>query len=391
MRISYSDLSFKIYPETSEEKIGLYVHFPFCSSKCPYCHFFNLPFREEEKQIWLEALVEEVKRTARIFNRFVIIETLYFGGGTPSILSPEEITRIIKEIKSCFNYDLREVTLECNPEAPADRLSGWKEAGITRLSLGLQSMDDNVIKILGRKHTVDQGLWFLEKARETGFASVNCDFMTGIPGETDLTLTLNLEVIEQLKPQHVSVYLLEELDSVPFRIIWDKNPVTEDQMAERFETYARALKNHGYEHYEISNYALPGFQCLHNLKYWQYGSFLGIGPAAASHMSNVRWQNISDLGKWSSALKEGYLEVEEFLVLEKEQMLRERIAFSLRLKAGLNWHQLKLDFSDLDFSVFEQRIEEMVSGGELESSGHLIYIPEEKFIISNAIISRLIF
>lgn len=391
MKISYPDLFSKINRETSEEKIGLYLHFPFCGSKCPYCHFYSLLYNEEEKQIWLDALVQEIQKAADIFNRYVVIETIYFGGGTPSILLPQEIARIIEKIKSCFNHDLREITLECNPEAPEDRLSGWKEAGITRLSLGLQSLDDSVLKVLGRKHSAARGLAFLEKVQRIGFTSANCDFMTGIPGETDLTLALNLEVIEKFKPGHVSVYLLEEIDSVPFRIIWDKNPVSEDQMAERFETYARALKKQGYEHYEISNYALPGFECLHNLKYWQYGSFLGIGPAAASHMANTRWQNISDLRKWASALREGCLEVEEFLLLGKEQMLKEKMAFSLRLKSGINWHQLKLDFSGLDFSFIEQKIEEMLRTSELQSSGNLIYIPEEKFLLSNIIISHLIF
>jgi len=391
MKISYPDLADKIHLEPVEGKFGLYLHFPFCIGKCPYCHFYSLPYAEQDKNIWLESLRREIARAARIFGHSSLVETIYFGGGTPSLMSPEEIAKLIADIKSAFHHEIKEVTLECNPEAPSGWLRGWREAGVTRLSLGVQSFDDKVLKILGRRHSLEMTWKLLEKAKEVNFPSLNFDFMTGLPGETEATVEANLETVKKLKPRHVSVYLLEELESVPFRVVWEKSPVPEELMAERFEAYAAGLKNLGYEHYEISNYARTGFECLHNLKYWQYQPFLGLGPAAASHWGAVRWQTISDFNKWKAAVKDDFLWLEEFLVLSRQERLREKIAFGLRLKVGINWRQLKANFPDLDFSHYEQKLDELVQSGDLGSSDGRVYIPEEKFLLSNSIMASLIF
>lgn len=391
MRLYFSELSNYIHNKQDGETFGLYVHFPFCYARCPYCHFYSLSYEEGRKKIWLRTLEKEIQQAARAVSGQGMVDTLYFGGGTPSLVSPEEIAEIIACLKLNFNLELREVTLECNPEAPAGWLKGWKEAGVTRLSLGLQSLDDKVLRILGRRHSAEAGWKLLEKAREAKFHSLNLDFMTGLPGETEATLEASLKAIREFKPQHVSVYLLEEIESVPFRAIWEKNPVPEEKIVESFESYRVGLKELGYEHYEISNYALSGFACKHNLKYWLYQPFIGLGPSAASHLGRVRWQNISDFKKWREAVEQGFWELEEFLVLDREQMLKEKIAFGLRLRAGLDWRQLRAEFSDLDLSPYEHKISELVRDGRLRFTDHRLCLPEENFLLSNAIISSLIF
>ena len=393
LRSHFSESAGPFNLSQAEKRFGLYVHFPFCARKCPYCHFYSLPYDKEGKKAWLEGFRKEVEAAAGLLGcgSSLLLETIYFGGGTPSLLSPDEIANLIAEIKSSFNQEIREITLECNPEAPADWLKGWKEAGVTRLSLGVQSFDDKVLKSLGRTHSLEMTWKLLEKARVVNFPSLNFDFMTGLPGETEATVETNLEAVKKFSPQHVSVYLLEELETVPFRAIWEENPVPEELVAERFEAYAGSLKKIGYEHYEISNYARPGFECLHNLKYWQYQPFLGVGPAAASHLGLLRWQNIADFKKWQAGLTEGFLWLEEFLVLSREEWLREKIAFGLRLKVGLDWEQLKVDHPGCDFSAYEKRMDGLVSSGDLRWSGSRVYIPEDRFLLSNSIISSLLF
>lgn len=374
------------------EPAGFYIHFPFCSDKCPYCHFYSTRESEGEVERWHKAIKSEIQAAAKYLSNLPIqsAETIYFGGGTPSLLSPDKIREVITLIREEFSAKPSEITLEFNPESGKEWLLSWREAGLNRLSIGAQSFDERMLRILGRKHSVEQTLMFFEAARQAGFKNINLDLMIGLPGETAETVRLNLQAIADLRPEHVSIYLLEELENVPFRKVWEENPPSEEFIADVYNEYQRALDREGYQQYEISNFALPGYESKHNLKYWRYQPFVGLGPSAASHIGPIRWQNIADLKSWLEATALKQIEASEFIILDQKALLSERLAFGLRLTEGIDWSELKSDFPKINFLPYEKKIKELISSGNLSLIGSRLSIPPEKFLIANSILSELI-
>jgi len=391
MKISFSEIKSHLEGYPQKLRTGIYLHYPFCLSKCPYCHFFSLIRDNHLHHLWLEIIKKEIKATSEHLSDFLIIDTVYFGGGTPSLLEPGEIKEILSILTDRFPAGLTEITLEVNPDSQEEWLSGWRQAGINRLSVGAQSFDDRILKILGRRHSSSRTCSFVKKAREAGFENINLDLMAGIPGELPETHEVNISILNQLKVAHVSVYLLEEVEQVPFKSVWESNPVSEDEMVRWYKKYRQTLRKAGYQQYEISNYSQPGFRCQHNLKYWEYKPFLGFGPSAASHLGSLRWQNKADLLSWPSAIDSGSLAVDDFLVLDLEKQIAEKIAFGLRLTDGVNWGKLKKEYRSFDFSGYEKKIAQLVSLGSLSLKDSRLTIPGKKFLIANSIISDLLF
>ncbi|MGB9893747.1 MAG: radical SAM family heme chaperone HemW [Candidatus Saccharicenans sp.] len=371
-------------------KCGLYIHYPFCQSKCPYCHFFSLIWKPELHQAWLEGLKKEIRLVANNLSEFFVIETVYFGGGSPSLLTPEEVSAIVREIRSLFQVELQEMTLEVNPEAEERRIPDWLEAGVSRLSLGVQSFDPQVLRVLGRRSSVETIVRLFQTARRAGACNLNVDLMIGVPGESPATLKTNLGYLKSLHPEHISVYMLEEIDQVPFKKIWEKNSLSEDLIADLYHEYRHELEEAGWQQYEISNFARTGFQCQHNLKYWKYEPFLGLGPSASSHLGPFRWTNSSHFKPWLSALNSSKQTFSEFLRLEPAAEINEALAFGLRLREGVDWLGLKGRQPDFDFSGYEKRINQLVRLGLVRQENFNLVVPEEKQLVLNSIISELI-
>jgi oxygen-independent coproporphyrinogen-3 oxidase len=391
MILSPGQLKEKFKIREKSPRAGLYFHYPFCQKKCPYCHFYSYPGQREDHHLWLAAIQPEISLVAKQVSDLIEIDTAYFGGGTPSGLRPEEIEGLLSSLSENFNCSLEEITLEVNPGSHTRKLAGFKQAGINRLSLGAQSFSEKILKALGRLHSVEDIFAAARQARQAGFKNLNLDLMIGLPGEDESTFEANILGIKTIGPEHLSVYLLEELEEVPFKKVWEENPVPEEELARTYEKYQEWLAQLGYEQYEISNYCRPGFSCRHNLKYWEYQPVIGFGPSAASHLAFLRWQNIPDLKLWSGAILEGQMNLAEFLVLSQESALKEKLMSGLRLAAGVDWELIKEEYSGLDFLSYEEKISELAASGCLEIAGTRLRIPPGRFLVANSILSELLF
>ena len=367
---------------------GLYIHFPFCRTKCSYCHFYSVPYERHLFERWHEALGKEAFRSA---GDDFHVNTLYIGGGTPSLLGPDEIFRTRETLRANFRSDLAEFTLEANPDVRDEAfLRGWKDAGVSRLSVGVQSFDDRVLKILGRGYTARQAEEFLESARKVGFGTISLDLMIGVPTEKRASLRQSLRRVREFGPDHVSLYILENLEGLPFESVVRDHPVDEDAAADAYELMRNGLEEAGLRRYEISNFSRVGGECLHNLKYWHYEPFLGLGPSACSHIGASRWCNKPDLEAWASAHAEGGDCREEVRPLPPEASFREALIFGLRLTRGISMVGFMERFGVDVMERYGPEVRDLVEEGLILVEGDILRIPEDKFLISNQVFRRFV-
>jgi oxygen-independent coproporphyrinogen-3 oxidase len=378
-------------------RAGLYLHFPFCRRKCSYCHFFSLPVSRSGLGTWFKGIEAEAKRFADDTAQGLpaerpVFETLYLGGGTPSLMSPEEVRRLVGILSGRLPLLTTEFTLEANPveDVGAEIFREWVRAGVTRLSVGVQSFDDGVLRILGRDSNADRSENFARRAREAGFASLGLDLMVGVPGETVASLDRTIDAVRRIVPDHVSLYLLENVAGLPFEDTLRATPVDDDATVDAFEWAAAALTSLGLQRYEISNFARPGLECLHNLKYWRYEPFLGLGPSAASHLGGRRWTNVSNVDVWASKLAAGDDPRDEIVPLDRETEVREALASGLRLVEGIGLAVFAARFGFDPAERFRREIADLERSGLIVLSGGRLSIPENKLLVSNAVLSRLI-
>jgi len=382
-------------------KAGLYLHFPFCLRKCPFCHFGSFPVdaRVLRSRIadWREGIAAEAAVFAAGLTRAADAEalefdTLYLGGGTPSLMTAEDIRRLRETLAERLPLRPVEFTLEANPSAGAggETLRGWIRAGVTRLSVGAQSFDDDVLRVLGRAATASRTEDFLHRARDAEFASVGLDLIVGVPGESARTLDRTLEAVRRIAPDHVSVYFLENVQGLPFEDVLRTCPVDEDAAVEAFEQAAAALSSMGQRRYEISNFARARRECLHNLKYWKYEPFLGLGPSASSHLGAKRWTNVAGFEEWRTGAAAGNIPVSESVDLDPDTAGREALAAGLRLLDGIDLDVFAARFGFDPVDRFCPEIKALESEGSLICSGRVLRIPEDKILVSNSILSRLL-
>jgi oxygen-independent coproporphyrinogen-3 oxidase len=367
---------------------GLYVHFPFCRAKCPYCHFYSVPWDAAGFRVWREGLVMEAAASTTFGLAF---DTVYVGGGTPSLLGPSEVARLRDLLSARFDLAAAEFTLEADPGAGgAALLRGWREAGVTRLSVGVQSFDDEVLRILERPYSADKAMRFCRSAREAGFGSLSIDVMTGIPGEAPGSVERTLAETLRLEPDHVSLYFLENVEGLPFEDTLRRHPVDEDTAVDAYESARASLEEAGLRRYEISNFAREGKECRHNLKYWRYEPFVGLGPSACSHAGGRRWCNKASLEGWAEALARGESAREDVVELTPERAAREALAAGLRLVEGVDLAALKLRFGVDIENVYSREIGELAAEGLLAMTGGRLRIPADRLLVANAILSRIV-
>jgi len=367
---------------------GLYVHFPFCAAKCPYCHFASEVLSGAGLRTWREGMEREAGSSPFAGKP---ADTLYLGGGTPSLLGPEEIARVREMVEAAFRLKSAEFTIEANPGGEGRGfLRGWRDAGVTRLSVGVQSFDDAVLRTLGRPYAAAEAVRFCRAARETGFESLAIDLMTGVPGETPESADRTVRALLDLEPDHVSVYFLENVEELPFEDVLARRPVDEDASVETFRRTRDALEAAGLSQYEISNFAREGKECRHNLKYWRYEPFLGLGPSACSRLGDKRWCNRPSLKEWAEALERGAGVPEDAVELDPETAAREALVFGLRLVEGVDISALAGRFGVDIGALRAQEIDGLVADRLLVREGRRLRIPADKLLVSNAILSRLI-
>lgn len=362
-------------------KLGLYVHIPFCVIKCRYCDFLSAPAAPETRAAYLDSLIRQISAWGRALQDGPAYEadSIYIGGGTPSVLTPEQMSRLTETLSGAFRLAAdTEITAECNPgTADQKKLEAWRGAGINRLSLGLQSSDNEELKLLGRIHTWETFLESYRAARAAGFDNINIDVMGALPGQSVRSYTNTLERVLALQPEHISAYSLIIEEGTPFFACYGDGHglPSEDETVEMDEITWRLLGEHGYQHYEISNYAQPKRACRHNLKYWQCGEYLGFGTGAASFIRK-------DCGLM--ALKE----------LRVKLPAGEKLAEHVRLKLltdtqafiSRSWDDIRAeDFEEMQLLTVREEMEEMAflglrtgEGVSLEEFERRFHVPFER-------------
>ncbi len=377
---------------SSVTALSIYVHVPFCRRRCAYCSFVSYAKRETDIPDYARALIEETK-LRRIEDSEV--KTIYFGDGTPSLLPVEILSRILLTIDEYYKPDDRaEITLEANPGTVSlEYLKAIRSLGINRLSLGVQSLDAAELKLLGRIHTASEARASIREAKEAGFTNLSLDFIYGIPSRSLDTWRKMLGEIVSLGARHLSLYglTLEEGTPLHERVkngeIQSPDP---DAAASEYELAEEMLERAGYQQYEISNRAKPGFESRHNLAYWKRTPYLGLGVAAHSFLDHKRIANTSDLDEYLSCLANGRLPPQTAEVISEATALSEAIILGLRLNQGVSADDIKAHFSIDLYSRFANEIAELVSLGLLECLEDRIKLTPRGRLLGNEVFMRFL-
>lgn len=367
--------------------LGLYIHIPFCRSKCAYCDFYSLADAEERMDDYCRALerhLAEVAPQAECHKA----DTVYFGGGTPSYLGAERLCRLLGSIRRLYKVDKHaEITLEANPDSATDRkaLKRLRKAGFNRLSLGVQSMDDALLQAIGRIHTRQQVQEAVAAARKAGFKNLSLDLIYGLPGQTMEGWEKTLSDAVGLHPEHLSCYGLKLEEGTPlYRRQGELTFPDEDMQADMYLYAVEFLKQCGYEQYEISNFAKPGFASRHNLKYWLMQEYAGFGPGAHSDFGNVRYGYVRDLERY---LK-GELVLQESETVDADEREREYLMLRLRTVQGVDPREFEYRFRQR-FAPLAALLQQCAREGLAEQGGNGWHLTAKGFLVSNRIIGLL--
>lgn len=359
--------------------LELYLHIPFCIQKCNYCDFLSAPSCAGERKVYVESLCQKIRSYKDLAKAYHVV-SIFVGGGTPSLLIPEQIEQIFEAVRETFVIDSdAEISLEANPgTVTEEKLQAYRNCGINRLSIGLQSAKDRELKRLGRIHTYEEFLWTYELARKAGFSNINVDLMSGIPLQTLEDWEETLREVARLKPEHISAYSLIVEEGTPFYERYGNGKHQEelpDEETERKMYYRtrEILESYGYHRYEISNYARPGYECRHNLGYWNRTEYLGIGTGAASLIREERWN-------------EG--EIPE--KLDRKAQMEETMFLGLRTMKGVSKAEFAKTYQQTMESVYGKVLEEMQKKGLLLVEEDQVYLTDAGIDVSNYVMSEFL-
>ena len=383
----------------------IYIHIPFCIRKCFYCDFLSGPADKDTIDNYVKALLNEIEYHGRKYGKQgenVSVSSIFFGGGTPSILEEVHIETIMKKLYDVFNIEeTGEITIECNPgTASENKLRKYIELGINRLSIGLQSANDDELKNIGRIHTYKEFLDVYQMARKVGYENINIDLMSALPNQTLDSYRETLDKIIKLKPEHISAYslILEEGTCLYERIEklegtgMDTGLPDEETERNMYYETKRILEENGYYRYEISNYAKKGYECRHNIAYWKRENYLGIGIGAASLVDGIRMRNISDINEYIEMEEEPSLCIEtaETEVLTKEDKMAEFMFLGLRMIEGISVSEFEEEFCEDFNTIYGGITEKHIKDGLLVKNGENIRLTELGMDVSNMVMSSYI-
>jgi len=378
---------------------GLYIHIPFCIKKCNYCDFTSFDcYDETDRKEYTDALIREIQLYKGSKTE---LNSVFFGGGTPSLLDGASVSAIMKAVRQSFHlHKTSEITLEANPKTVTEeKLKSYRSAGINRLSIGAQSFDDELLRFLGRAHTRQDFLQTYETARKTGFDNLNVDLIFGIPGQTMAQWMKTLWEAIMLKPEHLSFYSLQLEEGTPFYDRYGQGELElmpEEEDRKMYHEALGHLKSAGYEHYEISNCAAPGRACRHNLKYWSYGEYYGVGLGAHSFSYDKgRWCNVSHLEDYLARVKEGQRPVDrqEYQQRTPEDAMGEYVFTGLRKTEGINLEEFNRTFHQDFFKVYRNvmgKISDYQKQGYLVLEGEKLALTETGIDISDTIMAEFV-
>jgi oxygen-independent coproporphyrinogen III oxidase len=374
---------------------SLYLHIPFCEHKCIYCDFYSLVPSESEighrslEEQFLAALETEIELRGADPRFQESYETVFFGGGTPSLLHPNKIKKILNLLASRFSIQKdTEITLETNPgTVDQEKLRAFRSAGINRISMGIQSFHDQDLKFLTRIHTASEAKQCVRDCQNAGFENISFDLIFSLPDQTLAQWESNLEQAVDLRPAHISCYsLIVEPETPLFHMIQSNQvvPITADLDAEMYEFTINFLASHGYDQYEVSNFSKANFQCHHNLNYWNHSHYLSFGPSAHSFYKNERWSNISDVSGYIKQLSGGMLPIAGNEHLTQSQLMEETIFLGLRSK-GIDMEQFRRRFSRDLFTEYASKITELIRQGYARMDGNRFRLTSKGYLLCDEI------
>jgi oxygen-independent coproporphyrinogen-3 oxidase len=385
--------------------LGIYVQVPFCQTSCTYCNFHTGVVSSARYAPYALSVCREIRGRHALYASAgiawpatfseAVVDTVYFGGGTPSLLDPAHLAEILRAIRETFACELHEVTLEADPETvTAAKASAWASAGINRVSFGAQSFSDRELAAAGRLHRRADVHRAFPLLRSAGIKNISCDLIAGLPHQTAASWEASLSELLLLEPEHVSIYLLEiddgsrlgrEVLKGGHRYSACELPA-EDQMADFYESAQRKLQNDGFHHYEISNWAKPGYESRHNLKYWRRDPYLGFGAGAHSFSGTQRWANAHDPAHYVAAIEANRLPSEQLETVTPEQALEEELFLGLRQLDGIDVAGLEARYH----AAIEPRLVSLFAAGLLERRDALVRLAPRRLSVSNEVFVELL-
>lgn len=377
--------------------LGVYAQVPFCQTKCTYCNFHTGPVAKSLYDPFVDAVLQEIHLRATAPDAWLRqpVDTVYVGGGTPSLLEPASLARILEKLQQSFSCAWEEVTLEADPETiTAAKAAAWRAAGFNRISLGAQSFSDVELKAAGRMHRREDIFSALRVLREARFENISCDLIAGLPHQNAASWESSLRELLELRPEHISIYLMEidegsrlgrEVLAGGSRYSASALP-SDEQMAASYELACERLAAAGYQHYEISNWGLPGRESRHNLKYWKREPYLGLGAGAHSFSGVHRWGNTHDPAAFVGAIQQGRIPVEQLEVVGPEAALQEELFLGLRLLEGIDLAGIERRYN----VSLAPRLKSLRDAGLLEFDGTRARLAVGRLAVSNEVFVELL-
>lgn len=379
-----------------KRSLSLYLHIPFCNSKCNYCNFVSKVGSPEEKLRYVESLKREIILRSKDYNKIYTVSTIYIGGGTPSCLPLGCIKQIFQTIYKYFTVRSdAEITIEVNPNAVTEeKIDEYIMAGVNRFSIGLQCLNRDVLISMGRTHTASDFDQTIEMIRSRGISNISADIMLGYPGQTLGMITETIDHLVALKIPHISSYMLSVEDGTPLQLMVDKGVKylpNENTVVKMYQTVVNRLAKHGYQRYEISNFAKPGFTCKHNKVYWSRRDYLGFGVAAHSYISGVRFANTEDTKLYIDCIEnKGKVPVASAVPLKTEEKKEEFVMLSLRTTEGLDTAAYQQEFGESFLAENKDKLAQYIKLGFLiiDKEGRL-KATDKGFLVLNKLILEL--
>ncbi len=370
--------------------ISLYIHIPYCASKCHYCDFVSCVGNETEIKQYLLLLEKEIGMYRNLMKNRPI-KTIFFGGGTPSLIPGQEMMWLMKVIRNAFNLmPEAEVSVEANPGQMNQRkLHAYRESGINRISFGLQAIQDPLLNILGRKHNAEAFYQQVTKARQEGFWDINADIIFGIPGQEMEDWLETIQYVTSMELPHLSCYgLTYEEGTRIFEMMKSGfiDPLGEDLEWLMFRKTIEILQEKGYVHYEISNYSKPGYQCRHNLTYWKNEEYLALGIAAHGYLNGIRYENVDKAKDYESMLKQKIYPVFTRERVSDDDWVKETMFLGLRLREGISLKEFKKKHNQSCLHLFEKEIQELIQQKLVWRDGERIKLTEKGFDLANQVL-----
>lgn len=374
------------------KRLGVYIHIPFCASKCGYCDFYSLAGCDHMMPDYQDALIDHIEESSQALKSYEV-DSVYFGGGTPSFYGADRIVEIFNTLKLNGNVRLdSEVTVECNPDSTSlNALKLLREEGVNRLSLGVQCANNDILKLIGRRHNFQQVKRAIQDARDAGFENVSLDLIYGLPSQSKSDWAETLARTIELHPEHISCYGLKLEEGTPMYERYKGSPILpdDDEQADMYFYAADVLERYGYKQYEISNFAAKGFESKHNLKYWNLDDYMGFGPGAHSCVGNLRYSFVKDLKQYISGVARGVSIIDEYNRIDPMEKAVEYIMFGMRTANGISENDYRTR-CQCDWRPIHKVLLAFAEKGWAEKTGDRWHFTVPGYLISNTLIGILL-